>query len=181
MTDLLQQRGPGRPCGICQSQRRSAIEAAITGGGTISAVGAEFGFHRSTIRTHGQKHMLWSMEQLKDAGLEPVGLLVRLADIADRLREAGLEAEEAGRHADHVRAADGERRAVTALLSHGLSHEQQLAEMEGQATRLKAVTRAVRQSPELAARVADELDAMDERASAGQLRALIFETKEIHP
>jgi len=179
MTELLAQRGPGRPCGICQSRHRAAIEEAMATGTMISSISSEYGIARASIRAHGSRHMIWTREQLHEAGLDLVPLTSRLADLAERMRDAALEAENAGRHADHVRATDAERRALLALAALGVTHEQQVAQMEEQAIRLKAITRAVRLSPELAAKVAVELDGMDERAAAKQLRQLFHETKEV--
>lgn len=93
---------PGRPCKVCQSDHRSAVDAALTAGQTDPAVAAQFGLHVSSVRRHRQSHVAARLavavkereaelrnegRKLLDRVERHVDRLERLADAADRRNE----------------------------------------------------------------------------------------------
>lgn len=121
--------------------------------------------------------MLVTGDDLAGAGLEGVALVVKLAEIAERLEDAAAAAEQAGRVSDMVRATDGQRRALEALLDHGVKHEETIARLDIADAVTKAVGRLARLRPDVAEAIAAELDASDRRAAAAELRVLIHEPR----
>ena len=143
-------------------------------GDPISSVSAEFGVSISSLRRHRDTHLLVSVAEVEAAGLLPVEILTRLHGVADRLHEAADAAEQAGRTADLIRAADAERRALVSILDvSGVTHEQVLHDLALGNNVTRAIVRLSRHRPDLAELVADELDTLDQRALAAEVRSLI--------
>lgn len=166
----------GRPCAVCSHRERQRIEEALTSGEQLTAVSAEFGMARSSLRRHRDAHMAWSLEDLRSAGAEPVALIVRLAELAERMRSLAVDAEDSGRVQDAVRASDAERRALVALLSHGAASEDLLGQLDMLQGRQRALARVLRREPGLAEVYAEELAAIDRPVDAEMVRRAFLET-----
>lgn len=174
----VQARPVGRPCSTCSHPRRTEIETDLLSGALVSRVSSEFGgLSIAGLRRHRDRHMTTTAAQLYAAGLDPVDLVVRLAEIAERLHDAAEAAEQAGRVADMVRASDGQRRAIQSLLDHGVKHEEPLAMAEAYRVVARAVFVAARTNPEVAEAVAAVLDRADQPQHARDLREQFSETK----
>ncbi len=159
----------GRPCSTCAHLDRAAIESAILGD-TLSAVSARFEISISSLRRHRDNHMRASADALDAAGLTSADIVTRIAEIADRLTDAADAAEDAGRHADHVRAADGARRAWESLLALGVTHEDDVTALDLEAASRRVLARLAHRDPKLAELFAVEFDRLDRRALARDLR-----------
>lgn len=160
----------GRPCRVCSSgELREPIESAILTD-PISAVSAQFNISISSLRRHRDNHLRVPTAALDAAGLSSTDIVSRIAEIADRLTDAADAAEDAGRHADHVRAADGARRAWESLLSLGLTHEDDLDALDLEAASRRVLARLAHRDPKLAELFAVEFDRLDRRALASDLR-----------
>jgi len=176
MTEL-QPRNVGRPCATCEHSRRAAIEAdMLSGDRIISSVSSEYGISIAALRRHRAQHMSWTADDIRQAGLDPVDLVVRLGEIAERLQDAAEAAEEAGRVSDMVRASDGQRRAIQTLLDQGVKSEDLVARLDRSWAYLRAVARLARRDAVVGEAVAAELEAAGRVRDAQALRELFPET-----
>jgi hypothetical protein len=159
---------------VCTSADRERVEAALLEGEPISTISTEFEVSVSSLRRHRDAHLLVTQAEVNAVGLVPVEILTRLHAVADRLHEQADLAEQAGRTQDLVRSVDAERRALVAILDvSGVTHESILHDLALGNIVVRAVGRLARRRPDLGELVADELDALDERALALDLRATI--------
>lgn len=94
-------------------------------------------------------------------GLDATALAARVVDIAQRAREAGLEALEAGDRRGVLQAGDAELRALSALGSAGINNEADVWMQHGTATMTRAVYAVAKDHPEVAQLIAADLQQRD--------------------
>lgn len=110
-------------------------------------------------------------------GLDSAAVAQRIADVAQRAREAGLEALEAGDRAGVLRAGDAELRALSALSGLGVELERDAFVADGVRDIARAVFVLARSNPAVAEAVAVQLDSMGRTELAEDLLEQIPETK----
>lgn len=172
-----QQRPLGRPCVTCASSERVAIEEAMLGGSSLSSIARRFGIDRMALDRHRSRHLAWSPELAREAGLAPETVVSRLVDIATRLDDDARSAWEAGDTTEHRKAAEAARRAwATVGAVGGNAAEQMSATIEAQREQVRAMAALMRRAPKVAEALAVELEARDLPVLAEALREQFLET-----
>ncbi len=167
MSDTQQRSATGRPCATCTHVDRPAIEAALLDGDSVSSVSATCGLTRQSLRRHRGAHMTAA---IRDAGIGPFAIAVRLFETADRLRDMATEAEDRNRFTDATRATLAEAKTLGLLLSLGAKGGEDFTHAKDAAALEAAVTALVRQLPDLGDQLADELDRADRPEFADMVR-----------
>ncbi|WP_187358401.1 hypothetical protein [Microbacterium testaceum] len=112
-------------------------------------------------------------------GLDSTALASRVVDIAQRAREAALEALEAGDRRGVIQAGDAELRALAALGGAGIDSEHDVFVNHGTATMTRAVYAVAKAHPEVAQLIAVHLQQRDRDDLADDLLNSIPETKAV--
>ena len=173
----IETRTVGRPCLTCASPQRAEIEEALTSGESLMSVSSTYGLDRNGLRRHRENHLHWSPELARQAGQTPSTILVRLVELEQNLREAGMEAGDANRRTEQARLADSQVRVLTTMAAlAGPNAETIAAEIQYQRIQLGALWRLTRKHPALAERLAAELDSLDQPVIAQQVRTQFLET-----
>lgn len=162
---------PGRPCVTCGHTDRLAIEQQIVENVPLRTIAQQFGIPRSSIRRHLAAHMELDDDLASHLGLDPESLAIRAYDVAERARDIATDALDAGDYGAALRAGDAELRALAALATLGARSEARISEYEMFRTTAHAVIRAARTNPVVAEAVAAQLDIVDRRAIAADVRA----------
>jgi len=85
---------PKGSCLCCSHSERAAIDEAILRGDSVRSIGEQFGISRSTVHTHGQRHVARDDEQA--ATISQEGLIERLERLELHARRILSKAERAG-------------------------------------------------------------------------------------
>lgn len=175
MSDPRESRAPrlGRPCVTCTHPDRLAVEQQIVEAVPLRTIAALFKIPRSSIRRHLAAHMELDEDLASHLGLDPESLAIRAYDVAERARDIAADALDDGDHGAALRAGDAELRALAALAALGARNEARISEYEMFRTTAHAVIRAARTNPVVAEAVAAQLDIVDRRAIAADVRAQI--------
>lgn len=134
---------------------------------------------RSSVRRHLVNHMSVDASTATAMGLDPVSIVLRIQVVAERAREVAEEALDAGNGIVAVRAGDAELRALAALSSMGVEHEGALQKLDSYAAVTHAVIRAARRNPEVGEAIAAQLDVVDRRGFARDIREQFQESRGI--
>lgn len=157
----------GRRCECCALDpgRRSQLEQQLLAGHSISRIARHPEMpSRDSIRRHvAGGHLPAALAEKVAAmhGLDTTALAARVVDIAQRAREVGLEALEAGDRRGVLQAGDAELRALSALGSAGINSEADVWMQHGTATMTRAVYAVAKDHPEVAQLIAADLQQRD--------------------
>lgn len=160
----------GRPCTVCTSEQRSHIEDTIASGEALSAISASCALSRQSLRRHRDTHMGQPVEHLRDAGIGPYRVVLRMVETADRLHDLADQAEERGRLSDATRATVAESKALHQLLSIGVQGRQEIDHAGDYDALEQAVAALVRRTPVAGEIIAAELESRGRNSYASKLR-----------
>jgi hypothetical protein len=165
----------GRPCRICSSSERSAIESRLLTQ-SVSTISGQFGISTSSIHRHVAAHL---QPELREAlrGSQSVStsdLMQRIAEIADAARDARRAAIGSSNTSASIRAGDGELRALLALLNQlGIDDIEILNTLREGEVLARAVGAVAGAYPDLGELIAVQLDKAGADTMASALRSSI--------
>lgn len=173
----------GKSCTVCAHAELGEIDHALVASASVSQLSQQFGVSRDALYRHLKWHLRPTVQRavvtVPDA--RPLALVERLADIANDARAARRNAYASGNAGLGARLGDAETRALDSLADRfRIDHGSVAADRAREAQVARAVDRALKHSPELAALVANELEAEGLHDLAANLRPEIPETKEVH-
>ncbi len=169
----------GRSCTICAHAELGDIDHALVANGSVSQLSQQFGVSRDALYRHLRWHLRPRVQQSLPSApsVRPLSLVERLEDIANDARAARRTAYASGNAGLGARLGDAETRALDSLADRfQITHDSVAADRAREAQVARAVDRALKRSPELAAFVADELEAEGLHDMAVGLRPEIQET-----
>jgi hypothetical protein len=87
-----------KPCGICQSAKRSEIEEALLSGRSVREIAKAFGFSKTRIHAHRQRCIAAAIVKASEGRLAQRGteLVSQIRSLQRKTLETLAEAEEAG-------------------------------------------------------------------------------------
>ncbi|UQB14587.1 hypothetical protein [Clavibacter nebraskensis] len=172
----------GRPCTICASPHRAAIEGAAIDGERISRIARAFEVYPDAVRRHLYAHVdLKVKEALRTVeGLSPAVVIMRVQEVANSARDLRDAALDKGNIAAALRAGDAELRALTALAERfGITSDTVARDLQAADDVAVAVASTAIKSHEAGLLLADALEQLDHRVFAETLRASISRNKEL--
>lgn len=177
----LQTRPVGRPCQTCADSRRAEIEEAMVSGDSLSRISRNFGIERSALDRHRSRHLAWTAELAKDAGLTPESVVDHLLSIAVRLTDDAIAAWESGTDEQHRKAELAASRAWSVVGAVSGNNAQALAStVEHQRVQIKAMAALMHRHPQVLDAYTRELERQDAPLVAEAIRKQFPETnKEI--
>lgn len=164
----------GRSCTICSHPDLIELDAALVIHTPIAQLVQQFGVSRDSLYRHVKFHLRPAIQQTitSTPDTRPLALVERLADIANDARAARVSAYAAGNAALGARLGDAETRALDSLADRfRITHDDVAADRAKVAKLARALDAAVEKSPELAALMADALDAEGLTELAAGMRA----------
>lgn len=170
----------GRPCTVCASGDRDAVERDLLTGGTFRGVARRWGLSSDAVRRHVRAHVEHAMrEDILDAsGSVGVELSARVLDIAESARDVRLDAESDGRTA--IAAGRAELEALGILADRlGVTKAETEANVRDALDLMLAIRHVARDHPEVLYVLADGLDARGRRAWAQQYRDAAIQFSEL--
>jgi len=107
----------GRPCRICSSSDRQAIELALVTNTAVSSISNRFGLSVSGVNRHVKAHMAPELRETFRASqrLNARDLIARVAEIANDALSTRKAALVAGQDVAALKAGDAELRALSVL------------------------------------------------------------------
>lgn len=172
----------GRPCTICASDDRDAVERDLLTGGTFRGVARRYGLSSDSLRRHVRGHVSEALRDdlLDNSGLAGVELASRVMDIIDSARDVRVDSESDGRTA--IAAGRAELEALGILADRLGVRTEETAENVRDALDLLAAIRVVaRQHPDVVLVLADGLDARGRTRWAQQYREAVASLSESTP
>lgn len=177
---LIYEDAPGRPCHVCTSPDRKAIEACLAGGGTYADARRLSRIFEDSIARHWTNHVAPAVRERTRRtgdGLSPVTIAGRLTELLNAAKEIRTRAGAAGRDATALRAVQVEADLVSKMADRlGIPDDQALPELEELAALRAAVGTVARTNPDAAERVATQLQLTHPEAAEG-IRSQFLETK----
>lgn len=173
-------RPQGRPCAICTSASREAIESSlVTSATTFRALARRYGVSRDSVRRHVAAHLAPAVRaQIEAASPTPaLDLAERLSDALQHAAEIRNDADAAGDHRVALAAARAEADLAERLADRfGIATRAALSEIEDATALARAVFAALAADPTLVQPLARELEAVGRTAWARELRYQFPET-----
>jgi transposase-like protein len=172
----------GRSCTICAHAELGDIDHALVANGSVSQLAQQHGVSRDALYRHLKWHLRPAVQQALPSvpSVRPLSLVERYAEIADAAQTARRSAYASGNAALGARLGDAETRALDSLADRfKIDHASVAADRAREAQVARAVDRALKLSPELAALVAAELEAEGLRDMAAELRPEIQKAKGV--
>jgi hypothetical protein len=107
-----------RRCTICHHEERDEIDRLLSGGGAISAIGAEWGVSTDALKRHKANHLLPEMRErlAEDPDLRDVDVLAEMKNLYHRMHNH-LERVEETDNWQAIKAFHSEARADLELLA----------------------------------------------------------------
>jgi hypothetical protein len=107
-----------RRCTICHHEERDEIDRRLSGGGAISAIGAEWGVSTDALKRHKANHLLPEMRErlAEDPDLRDVDVLAEMKNLYRRMQNH-LERVEETDNWQAIKAFHSEARADLELLA----------------------------------------------------------------
>lgn len=175
----------GRRCDVCAlpAEARTKLETQLAEGMSFSRISRSHSApSRDSIRRHVTSGHL--APDIADAvarahGLDVVAVSGRIAEAAQRAREAGLVALEDGDAALALRAIDVETRTLAALAAAGVEREADAIIAADVTTLARAVFALAQADSHVADALTAELDRRGRRDLADDVFAQFSETKEV--
>lgn len=152
----------GRSCTVCSHRLIGDIDAGLVAHAPIAQLARHFEVSRDSLYRHLKWHLRPALQEVLSSTPEtrPVALVERLAEIANDARAARATAYAAGNPQLGARLGEAERRALDSLADRfQINHDSVAADRAKVAQLARALDTALVASPELAAVVADALDA----------------------
>lgn len=172
-------RPTGRPCTICASNDRDAVERDLLTGGTFRGVARRYGLSSDSIRRHIRGHVSEALRDdlLDNSGLAGVELASRVMDIIDSARDVRLDAESDGRTA--IAAGRAELEALAVLADRlGVTTAETAENVRDALDLLWAIRLVARDQPDAILALADGLEARGQTRWAAQYRDAISSLHE---
>lgn len=176
----------GRPCNVCRSSDRAAIESALLTGERISRVSSQFKISPDALRRHVVNHAATEfLEALEDSeSVNPLTVARWVVEIAEDARSARQQLVAAGDHRNAIKARDGELRALAVLSGRLGIDSERIARDIAQADQLqRAIVTLTRQDPAFGIALADTFAAQGSaelaRVMRDETQKLISRNKEI--
>lgn len=164
----------GRSCTVCAHSELGEIDAGLVAHLPIAQLARRFEVSRDALYRHVKFHLRPVLQQVitSTPATRPLALVERLAEIASDARAARTTAYAAGDAALGARLGEAERRALDSLADRfHINHDSVAADRTKVAQLARALDAALDESPELAALMADALDAEGLTEMAGDMRA----------
>lgn len=161
----------GRPCTICTSADRDAVERDLLTGGTFRGIARRWGLSSDSLRRHVEGHVTAALRNdiIDASGTAGVELATRVLDIAESARDVRVDSESDGRTA--IAAGRAELEALTVLADRlGVKTAEVAENVRDSLDLLNAIRFVARDHPEVLFLLADGLDARDRTAWAKQYR-----------
>lgn len=174
----------GRSCSTCSHSELGEIDAALVAHVPIAQLVQQFGVSRDSLYRHLKFHLRPAIQQTLTStpSTRPLALVERLAEIANDARAARVSAYAAGNPALGARLGDAETRALDSLADRfRITHDDVAADRTKVSQLARALDVALEESPELAALVADALDAEGLSEMASAMRADLPSIPETNP
>lgn len=172
MTPENSRRSAGRPCSVCRHAGRDQIEIGLLAGESVSLLSHRFGVSTDSIYRHTRAHLAPAARTALDGpgAMPPSVIASRVLEIADDLRTSRRNAQNSGRRADAIRAADAELKALTTLSDRlGVTDVEILAELDNTSRLITALGTVIRRDPAIADVLAAELRDAGHHSEASEL------------
>jgi hypothetical protein len=179
----MEQNRVGRPCTVCASPHRAAIEGAAIDGERISRISRAFEVYPDSVRRHLYAHVdLKVKEALRTVeGLSPAVVVMRVQEIANSARDLRDAALEKNNIPAALRAGDAELRALVTLADRfGITSDTVARDLQAADDVFNAVGSTAMKSVEAGELLADALDQLGHKVFAETLRASISRNKELN-
>jgi len=178
----MEQNRVGRPCTVCTSPHRAAIEGAAIDGERISRISRAFEVYPDSIRRHLYAHVSLAVkEALRTVeGLSPAVVIMRVQEIANSARDLRDAALEKNNIPAALRAGDAELRALVTLAERfGITSDTVARDLHAADDVFNAVGLTAMKSPEAGELLAGALEELGHRVFAETLRKSISRNKEL--
>jgi hypothetical protein len=169
-----------RHCGWCSHPRRAELEQRILNGETFRAVASDSGLSVAASSRHWRLHVRPALrEAVPAAHISTFGR--RLLDVADSAADLRARGRASGDDRLALQAGRAEREALADLMNRlGFDDTEAIEQVEEARLFVRAVHAAVRDAPELAERLARELDRVGQDGLADSVRSLIDPRPQLH-